>query len=220
MPLLIGTSGWQYADWRGRLYPQGLPQRKWLAHYAARFQTVEVNNAFYRLPEESTFERWRDSTPDDFVLTIKASRYLTHIRRLHEPSEPVQRLLSRAAPLRNKLGPILVQLPDNFRIDLEALQETLAAFPAGVRVAFEPRHPSWYTDETASLLSRYNVAFCLSDTPARRSPVWRTADWGYVRFHQGRADPTPCYGRTALRLMGGASRRSLGTERHDLCLLQ
>jgi uncharacterized protein YecE (DUF72 family) len=198
VPVIIGTSGWQYDDWRGRLYPRNLAQSKWLAHYAERFQSVEVNNAFYRLPEVSTFERWRDSTPDDFVLSLKASRYLTHVRRLRDPAEPVHRLMERAGSLQSKLGPILIQLPANFRADQPALRRTLEAFPKHVRLAFEPRHESWYQDGTEELLASRNVALCLSDTPERKAPVWRTADWGYLRFHQGRAAPAPCYGRKAL----------------------
>lgn len=199
MPVLIGTSGWQYADWRGRFYPEGLAQARWLEHYADRFRTVEVNNAFYRLPEVYTFEAWKDRTPEDFVVTVKASRYLTHIRRLKDPAEPVHRLMSRADHLGTKLGPVLLQLPANFGIDLDALAETLDRFPHGTRIAFEPRHDSWYTDETADLLARHQAAFCLSDIPGRRAPRWRTTDWGYLRMHQGRAAPAPCYGRTALR---------------------
>ncbi|HEX4218215.1 MAG TPA: DUF72 domain-containing protein [Acidimicrobiales bacterium] len=199
MPVLIGTSGWQYRDWRGRFYPVGLAQARWLEHYAARFRTVEVNNAFYRLPEAGTFEAWKDRTPDDFIVSVKASRYLTHIRRLREPAEPVHRLMSRADHLGPKLGPVLLQLPGNFRVNLEALDETLSLFPSGTRIAFEPRHDSWHRDETADLLSRHHAAFCLSDAPGRRSPRWRTADWGYLRLHAGRATPAPCYGRTALR---------------------
>jgi uncharacterized protein YecE (DUF72 family) len=199
VPVLIGTSGWQYADWRGRFYPTGLAQARWLEHYAARFRTVEVNNAFYRLPEATTFEAWKDRTPGDFIVTVKASRYLTHIRRLKDPAEPVDRLMSRAEHLGPKLGPVLLQLPANFRINLEALDETLSHFPRTTRIAFEPRHDSWYTDGTADVLARHRAAFCLSDTPRGRSPQWRTADWGYLRFHEGRATPPPCYGRTALR---------------------
>ena len=199
MPVLIGTSGWQYADWRGRFYPAGLAQARWLEHYAARFRTVEVNNAFYRLPEAATFEAWKERTPEDFIVTVKASRYLTHVRRLKDPAEPVHRLMSRTEHLGAKLGPVLLQLPANFRIDLGALDQTLSSFPSRTRIAFEPRHDSWYTDETADLLARHGAAFCLSDTPDRRSPHWRTTDWGYLRFHQGRASPAPCYGRTALR---------------------
>ncbi len=199
MPVLVGTSGWQYRHWRDRFYPAGVAQARWLEFYAERFQVVEVNNAFYRLPDSSTFEHWRDRTPGDFVLAVKASRYLTHIRRLREPAGPVALLLERARHLGSKLGPVLLQLPANFRAAPAALDDTLAQFPSDVRVAFEPRHESWYCDEVADILARRKAAFCLSDTPERRAPLWRTADWGYVRFHHGRARPTPCYGRTALR---------------------
>ena len=198
MPVHIGTSGWQYADWRGRFYPRPLAQTQWLEYYAAQFQTVEVNNAFYRLPEVSTFERWRDRVPDDFIVTVKASRYLTHIRRLNEPEEPVHRLMERAQYLGNKLGPILLQLPPNLRRDVPALERTLAEFPAGVRVAFEPRHSSWFCDAVTEVLTRFGAALCLSDSRGRRGSLQRTAEWGYLRFHQGRATPSPCYGRTAL----------------------
>jgi uncharacterized protein YecE (DUF72 family) len=199
MPVLIGTSGWQYQDWRGRLYPEGLAQRKWLGYYAARFCTVEVNSTFYRLPESSTFEHWCESTPDDFLLSVKASRYLTHVRRLRDAVDPVQRLLERLTHLGDKLGPILVQLPANFRVDILALTGVLEAFPQHVRVAFEPRHESWYVDEVRAVLHDHNAAFCLSDAPQRKAPYWRTADWGYLRFHEGRAQPAPCYGRSAIR---------------------
>jgi uncharacterized protein YecE (DUF72 family) len=198
MPLIIGTSGWQYADWRGRLYPQQMAQAQWLAYYAEHFGSVEVNSAFYRLPECSTFERWRDSTPPDFTFSVKASRYLTHILRLRRPTEPIRRLMERASNLEKKLGPILLQIPGNLSADVSALRRCLRAFPADVRVAFEPRHASWYTEEVAGVLAEHDAALCLSDTPERTAPRWRTASWGYVRFHQGRAHPFPCYGRKAL----------------------
>jgi uncharacterized protein YecE (DUF72 family) len=197
--VLIGTSGWHYPHWKGRLYPEGLPTRKWLEHYSQRFATVEVNNAFYRLPEKSTFESWADAVPEDFAIAVKASRYLTHIRRLREPQEPVRRLVDRLEGLGSKLGPVLLQLPPSLPIDLGALEETLAAFPAGIRVAVEFRHPSWFRSGTRALLEQRNAAFCLTDTNGKRPPLWRTADWGYVRFHHGRAKPESCYGRRTLR---------------------
>ena len=203
MSVVIGTSGWQYADWRGRLYPGSLAQKDWLTYYSDRFQSVEVNNVFYRLPERETFERWAAATPGDFVFSLKASRYLTHVLRLTKPTEPVRRLLSRSSGLGDKVGPILLQLPANFRADPVRLASTLKAFPRGVRVAFEPRHESWYTDEVADILQQNRAAFCLSDTPQRKSPLWRTADWGYLRLHEGRAHPAPCYGRTALASWAG-----------------
>jgi uncharacterized protein YecE (DUF72 family) len=196
----VGTSGWQYRDWRGRLYPEGLPQRLWLEHYAERFATVEVNNAFYRLPERDTFVAWRDRTPPDFVLGVKMSRYLTHIKRLREPDEPVARFLSRAAGLGGKLGPVLLQLPPSLSADEDALDATLARFPTGVRVAVEPRHPSWWTDRVRAVLERRGAALCWADRRGRPvTPLWRTAGFGYLRLHEGRAEPRPSYGPAALR---------------------
>jgi len=196
--LHVGTSGWQYRDWRGAFYPEITPQRAWLAHYATRFATVEVNNSFYRLPERSTFERWRDETPDDFVVAVKMSRYLTHIRRLREPEGPVDLFLERANGLGDKLGPVLVQLPPQLRADPQRLADVLDRFPKGVRVAVEPRHDSWFDDRVRAVLEERGAALCLADSPRRRTPAWRTADWGFVRFHEGRATPHPCYGERAL----------------------
>jgi uncharacterized protein YecE (DUF72 family) len=199
MTVYVGTSGWQYRDWRGKLYPQQLVQRDWLAHYAERFATVEVNNTFYRLPPPERFEAWEAGTPDDFVFTIKASRYLTHIKRLKEPAGPVERLMSHAAPLRRKLGPVLVQLPPTMKVDLDRLAATLDAFPDGVRVTVEPRHDTWLVDELHALLAERGAALCLADRDSKPIlPLWRTADWGFVRFHAGTGTPWPCYGRTAL----------------------
>jgi uncharacterized protein YecE (DUF72 family) len=206
--LWIGTSGWQYRDWRpakggdetGYLYPAQLPQRLWLEHYAERFATVEVNNAFYRLPERATFAQWRERTPDGFVVAVKMSRYLTHIKRLREPAEPVARFLDRAAGLGDKLGPVLLQLPPNLRADLPALDETLAGFPAEVRVTVELRHDSWFTPECEELLRRHGAALCWADRRGRPvTPLWRTADFGYLRLHEGGAQPWPRYGRAALK---------------------
>src|SRR5215213_3697173 len=138
MVVHIGTSGWQYRDWKGAFY-SGAPQRLWLERFAESFGTVEVNNAFYRLPEKSTFAGWRERTPDDFRFAVKASRYLTHIRRLVEPEEPVHRLMERAVALGDKLGPVLLQLPPSLQADVGLLARCLAAFPREVRVTVEPR---------------------------------------------------------------------------------
>lgn len=198
MTVLIGTSGWQYASWKGRFYPADLRQASWLEHYAERFRVVEVNNAFYRLPEASTFEKWAQRTPEDFVVGVKASRYLTHIKRLADPVEPVSRFLERATRLGPKLGPVLLQLPPSLAANHDRLEQTLAQFPSAVRVAVEFRHDSWYTDDTRSLLEAKGVALCLADSPRRTTPVWRTADWGYLRLHEGTASPRPCYSQEAL----------------------
>lgn len=199
MTLLVGTSGWQYRDWRGVLYPPGVPQRSWLDVYAGQFPTVEVNNAFYRLPERSVFERWCEHTPDGFVVAVKVSRYLTHIKRLADPAEPVARLVDRAAGLGERLGPYLLQLPPTLRADPDRLDACLRAFPSDARVAVEPRHDSWWTDEVRRILERRGAALCWADRLGRPiSPLWRTADWGYVRLHEGTASPRPSYGRSAL----------------------
>jgi uncharacterized protein YecE (DUF72 family) len=197
--ILVGTSGWQYRDWRGRFYPAGLAQARWLEHYAANFATVEINNAFYRLPERDTFARWRGRTPDDFCVAVKMSRYLTHVRRLREPAEPVARFLGRAEALGDRLGPVLVQLPPTLRADTAALDATLARFPRDVKVAVEPRHPSWWTDDVRRVLERHGAALCWADRRSRPvTPLWRTAAFGYLRFHEGRARPWPRYGTAAL----------------------
>ncbi|MEU3946871.1 DUF72 domain-containing protein [Streptomyces sp. NPDC029526] len=200
MTVFVGTSGWQYRDWRGVLYPSGLPVRLWLEEYAARFATVEVNNAFYRLPARETFASWRERTPPGFVVAVKASRYLTHIKRLKEPEEPVERLMSRAEGLGDRLGPVLLQLPPSLRADPALLDACLRRFPAGQRIAVEPRHASWWTPEVRGVLEARGAALCWADVLARpATPLWRTADWGYVRFHQGRARAWPHYGRRSLR---------------------
>jgi uncharacterized protein YecE (DUF72 family) len=195
--IAIGTSGWQYADWRGRLYPDKLPQRLWLECYASHFATVEVNNAFYRLPERSVFEQWRRRTPDDLVVAVKMSRYLTHIKRLKDPAEPVARFLDRARGLGPKLGPVLLQLPPTLRADAAALDAVLRELGSGVRVAVEPRHDSWWSDEIRTVLGDHHAALCWADRASRPvTPLWRTADFGYLRLHHGRTKPG--YGRTAL----------------------
>jgi uncharacterized protein YecE (DUF72 family) len=197
--LNVGTSGWQYRDWRPGFYPDRLPQRLWLESYAERFSTVEINNAFYRLPEKKTFEQWRQRTPEDFRFAVKMSRYLTHVKRLSEPAEPVARFLDRAAGLGDKLGPVLLQLPPTLRADARALDETLSLFPRDVRVAVEPRHESWWTDQIKDILGTHNAALSWADRRAHPlSPLWVTADWCYLRCHEGRAKPWPRYGHTAL----------------------
>ncbi|URM93372.1 DUF72 domain-containing protein [Actinomadura madurae] len=192
--MLIGTSGWNYADWRGVLYPPGLPQRRWLHRYSEVFDTVENNNAFYRLPSRETFEQWRDGTPPGFVMAVKASRYLTHMKRLKDPEEPVERLMNAAAGLGPTLGPVLLQLPPTLRADPDRLAACLDRFPDGVRVAVEPRHPTWWTDETRHVLEQHGAALCWTDRLGRaQTPLWRTTGWLYLRFHEGSAAPWPNY---------------------------
>lgn len=194
MPLLIGTSGWQYRHWKERFYAGPVVQKRWLEHYAERFQTVEVNNSFYMLPKPETFRAWAERTPDDFVVAVKMNRYVTHIKRLREAGESVDRFMEHARHLGSKLGPVLVQLPPTLKVDLPALQEVLGCFTSDVRVSVEFRHDSWYTPEVRAELERRNAALCLADRVSKPiTPVWKTASWGFVRFHHGIGRPIPCY---------------------------
>lgn len=194
----VGTSGWQYDSWKGRFYPRDLPKSGWLAHYATRFPVVEVNNSFYQLPKPETFDRWRSEVPDRFRFVVKASRYITHIRRLRDGREPVRLFWSRATRLGDKLGPVLFQLPPNFDADPPRLQGFLRVLPAEMRAAFEFRHDSWRTQEVHELLDRHGAAWVLADRPGWRVPLIVTGGWSYIRFHQGRR-AHPGYTRSKLR---------------------
>ena len=194
----MGTSGWQYADWRGRFYPRDVPAARWLEHYAGVFPTVELNNSFYRLPSEDAFRAWRRRTPPGFVIAVKASRFITHVRRLREPRDPVRLLWSRARLLRDRLGPVLFQLPPTMKADPDRLGEVLTVLPAGMRAAFEFRHPSWNTPAVLDLLDGAGAALVLADRPGARIDPAVTGGWSYVRMHQGRPDD-PAYTREKLR---------------------
>ena len=201
MALWVGTSGWQYRHWRGKLYPRGLPTEAWFDRYAEAFDTVELNVTFYRQPRASVFEGWARRAPGGFLFAVKASRFLTHIRRLRQPRDSVERLMDGASRLGSHLGPILVQLPPDMPAEPGRLAETLAAFPTSVRVAVEPRHASWFSNEVRAVLRDRAAALCWADRRGPRTPVeraWATAPFGYVRFHAGRAGPPGCYGDRAL----------------------
>jgi len=198
--ILIGTSGWQYADWKPLLYPD-VPQKRWLERHAEAFATVEVNNAFYRLPKRETFEAWRDRTPDDYVVTVKASRYLTHIRRLKDVGDGVARFYEAIAPLvsSGKLGPVLWQLPANFKRDEDRLVEVLELLPAG-RHCFEFRDESWFTGDVFEILRQFGIALVYGDHPERPwQPLELTTDWTFIRFHYGHRGRRGNYSETELR---------------------
>jgi uncharacterized protein YecE (DUF72 family) len=196
--LYVGTSGWQYRHWRLSFYPKEVPQREWLRFYSERFLTVELNNSFYRLPEASSFERWRQETPDGFMVAVKMSRFFTHLKRLTDPEGPVSLFMERARHLGPKLGPVLVQLPPRMKADPPRLAAALDEFPKRVRVAVEFRDDSWFSDATRRVLEERGAALCLADSPRRETPAWRTAGWGFVRFHEGLGSPRPCYPERAL----------------------
>jgi uncharacterized protein YecE (DUF72 family) len=213
MPLWIGTSGWQYRHWRNRLYPAGIPQTKWFDRYVEAFDTVELNVTFYRQPKPAVFEAWGRRVPDGFLFAVKASRFLTHVKRLREPADSVEVLMDGASRLGPHLGPVLLQLPPDMPAEVEKLAETLAAFPRTVRVAFEPRNRTWLTAETMEVLDRHHAALCWADRRGPLTPELATADWGYIRFHGGRASPRSCYGEEALSAWADRVRLGWPVER-------
>ncbi len=186
-PVHVGCSGWSYADWRGRLYPQGLPQSRWLEHYATHFDTVEVNNTFYRLPTEKAVAGWVERAPAGFEFAIKASRYLSHVKRLREVEKYTARFYERLEPILHtpKMGPVLWQFPDNFRREDDRLERALPQLPAG-RHAFEFRHESWFDPDVYALLREHGVALVIGDDPQKPFQTHEiTTDWTYIRFHRG-----------------------------------
>jgi uncharacterized protein YecE (DUF72 family) len=198
----VGCSGWQYASWRERFYPKGLPQRRWLEHYASVFDTVEVNSTFYRLAKPEAVAGWLEQTPPDFVFAAKASQYLTHMKRLIDIDEGIGRYYGAIAPLAAspKLGPVLWQLPERFARDLPRLAGALDKLPPG-RHAFEFRHRSWFEDDEAlELLRWHGVALAIGDHPERPWQPWiTTADWTFVRFHYGHRGRRGNYSESELR---------------------
>src|SRR5438270_303902 len=179
----IGCSGWQYKHWRGDFYPADLAVAQWFDFYAAHFDTVEINNSFYRLPEATVFEAWRRRAPPGFLYAVKASRFLTHMKKLKDPAEPLERFFSRARELGTRLGPVLYQLPPHWPVNIERLQTFLEMLPRRRRHAMEFREPSWYSDEVFALLERYRVALCLHDMQGSASGRLSVGPFVYVRFH-------------------------------------
>lgn len=179
----IGTSGWSYDHWLGAFYAAETRPRERLRAYARHFDTVEVNNTFYHLPAADVVGEWRRAAPRDFCFAVKASRYLTHMKKLKDPGEPVARLLACIEPLRSKLGPILFQLPPHWRVDHGRLQAFLERLPTGRRYAFELRDRSWHEDRVLQLLADHGAAFCIFDLAGERSPALATTDFVYLRLH-------------------------------------
>ena len=183
MKIHIGTSGWHYKHWCGPYYGQKLPASKMLACYYQDFDTVEINNSFYKLPNESTFAKWREDTPRNFCFAVKASRFITHMKKLKDPENALENFIPRAEALQEKLGPILFQLPPHWPGNLGRLETFLQALPKKHRYTFEFREPSWHRDDVYDLLRRHNAAFCIYELDRFQSAAVITADWTYVRLH-------------------------------------
>ena len=224
--LRIGCSGWNYEAWRRRFYPSGLPPAGWLAHYATVFDTVEANGTFYRLPEPETFAAWRAQTPAGFLMAVKASRYLTHLKRLREPEAPLERLFERASGLGPRLGPVLYQLPPQMRIDLDRLDHFLRALPRRIagrrrlRHVVEFRDQSWYTPDTFALLEAHDVALCLHDKRGAEIAEPAVGPFVYVQVPR---DERPLPRRLRVggaRPLGRAPGRPVASGPRRLCLFQ
>ncbi len=179
----IGTSGWHYDHWIGTFYPEGTKPAGQLAYYLEFFRTVELNNPFYRLPSKETFANWRKKVPDDFLFAVKGNRFITHNKKLKDPKESSSRFFDHVRALKEKLGPILFQLPPRWNVNLERLEAFLDFIPKKHRYVFEFRNPSWYTAEVYALLRKHNCAFCIYELAYHFSPAEVTADFVYVRLH-------------------------------------
>jgi uncharacterized protein YecE (DUF72 family) len=179
----IGTSGFHYKHWKGPFYPAKTAESKMLDYYVQHFDTVELNNSFYRLPTAEAFDNWREATPENFIFAVKASRFITHNKKLKDPEQALDNLLPRAAHLGAKLGPILFQLPPHWRVNKERLTALLEILPRDLRYAFEFRELSWISSQVDSILRKFNAAFCIYELAGYHSPLTVTADYVYVRLH-------------------------------------
>jgi len=180
--LLVGTSGYNFPEWRGSFYPPKLPSKKWLEYYAQQLGTVEINYTFYRMPNAKTIDGWNAATPESFTFVLKAPQRITHIARLKNIDEPLRIFLELVRKLNAKLGAVLFQLPPNYKKDLARLGDLLTQFPTDVRAACEFRHASWWSDDVYDLLRSTNTALCIADTEAGTTPLVSTANFGYIRL--------------------------------------
>jgi len=209
----IGTSGWHYEHWKKVFYPEELPKSRWLEHYAEHFDTVELNNTFYHLPKQQTVVNWNKRVPEDFLYTVKASRYITHIKRLKDIDEPLETFLQRAALLKDKLGPVLYQLPPSLHKDLDLLSNFAKRLPKKTINVFEFRHKSWYCDETWQLLARLGLTLCVHDLGGSATPRLATSDVIYIRFH-GPQRYSGCYPDKELQDWADWIRESTAKAKH------
>jgi uncharacterized protein YecE (DUF72 family) len=212
--LRVGCSGWQYKHWRGSFYPMDLPVSRWFEHYASVFDTVELNNSFYRLPEAKTFERWGREAPRQFLFAVKGSRFLTHMKKLKDPEAALARLFGRARELGSHLGPVLYQLPPGWKLDVCRLEHFLHVLPRGRRHVVEFRDPSWYDDRVFDMLEHSGVAMCLHDMRGSATFRERVGPFVYVRFHGAEKTYTGSYSNERLRSWADwlRRRRSSGTD--------
>jgi len=196
----IGTSGWHYGHWKGPLYPENIPSNQYLSHYTANFSTVEINNTFYKMPQEKTLRDWKKTASGDFIFSVKASRYITHMKKLKDPHKPVANFLEKVSILEKSLGPILFQLPPNWGVNPDRLKSFLDTLPDGYRYAIEFRDPSWFDERVYNLLMERGAAFCIYDFDRRESPREITADFIYIRLH---GSDGPYRGKYSVQALAG-----------------
>ena len=199
----IGTSGWHYNHWRELFYPAGLGKSKWFEHYAKHFDTVEINNTFYQLPKEVSVERWHEQAPANFVYTVKANRYITHIKRLKEAAEPLATFFERIDLLKEKLGPVLYQLPPSLHKNPDLLRSFIKLLPKKRIAVFEFRHKSWFSEDTFNLLNESGCSFCIHDMPGIQTPRVVTSGIIYIRFHGPTGKYAGSYSKSTLRDWAG-----------------
>lgn len=215
--LHIGTSGWSYAHWKGPFYPEDLTADHWLTYYCERFRTAEINNSFYHLPSEKTVRHWHDVVPKDFVFAAKASRYITHMKKLKDPRDTLPPFLERISLLRDKLGPVLFQLPPRWSVNIERLEAFLEQLSSDFRYTMEFRDTSWFCPAVYKALSRHKVAFCIYDLEGTLSPKEVTADFVYIRLHGPDGAYQGSYTKRALAGWAGAMSTWADKRKHVYC---
>lgn len=213
----IGTSGWHYRHWLGNFYPAGTPPNDWFKSYASRFGTVELNNSFYQLPPAATFEGWAEAAPAHFLFAVKASRYITHNKKLQDAGEALTLFFNHALRLGRKLGPVLFQLPPHWGFNGERLEEFLSILPKRLRYVFEFRNPEWLRDETYAMLKKHKASFCIHDMEGSRTEDIVTNDLVYVRFHGAGAKYAGNYPDSALKTWAGKIRDWTSQDRQVFC---
>lgn len=199
--LLVGTSGWVYEHWKEVFYPEELPKPEWFGFYAKSFNTVEINYSFYQLPSRKTFVKWREGAPADFVFTVKANRYITHVKKLKDAGEAVKRFYENLYGLEDRCGAVLFQLPPRWNVNAPRLEEFLSVVPKRYRLVFEFRDESWLKEEIMDLLHRHGAALCSADSPHWPSPREVTADFVFFRLHSGGTRQAPSYTQKELRAL-------------------
>lgn len=215
--IYIGTAGWHYDHWKGPFYPENLSAKQMLGFYSQHFQAAEINNSFYQLPSPETLDTWRTTVPQNFVFAVKASRYITHMKKLKDPQQPVQHFLHGISPLGNRLGPILFQLPPRWKCNPSRLQEFLEVLPDGLRYAFEFRDTTWFNDKVYAALEQANAAFCIYQLDGTLSPLAVTADFAYIRLHGPEGPYQGCYDQTTLAYWAEAIANWAGEGKDVFC---